>query len=100
MKLLQVLIFLCLFSKILANPNPNEDEFSESGEDSFSENDTDEDDGEFNSTDIQVGIPEHKFDVKEVKILSGKKKGEVLWQINYTILKGYENYKCESCGKS
>ena len=47
MKLLQVLIFLSLFSKTLANSNPNEDEFSESGEESCSE--IDEDDEDFNS---------------------------------------------------
>ena len=85
MKLLQVLIFLSLFSKTLAN-NPNEDEFSESGEESCSE--IDEDDEDFNSnnsnTDI-VGPPEHRFDVKETKYASGKKKGQSKIHVKLSI---------------
>ena len=86
MKLLQVLIFLSLFSKTLANSNPNEDEFSESGEESCSE--IDEDDEDFNSnnsnTDI-VGPPEHRFDVKETKYASGKKKGQSKIHVKLSI---------------
>ena len=74
MKFLQVLIFVCLFSKILADPNPNDDEFSDSSEESFSE--SDEDDEDFTSNEDTVGVPEHRFCVKETKYASGKKKGQ------------------------
>ena len=53
MKLLQVLIFLSLFLKVLGTQI--QDEFSESGEESCSE--TYEDDS---NSDI-VGAPEHRF---------------------------------------
>ena len=83
MKFLQVLIFVCLFSKILADPNPNDDEFSESSEESFSE--SDEDDEDFTSNEDTIGVPEHRFCVKETKYSSGKKKGQSKIQVNLII---------------
>ena len=68
---------MSLFVTVLAN----EDDISE---DDFSESDEDENE-EFSSDEENVGMPEHKFEVKETKFVSGKKKGQSKTQVKLLI---------------
>ena len=54
MKLLKVLIFLSLFLKVLADPDDNFSDFSESDDDDNNSN-------ENSNNEENPGIPEHKF---------------------------------------
>ena len=77
MELLKVLFLLSLFVNLLANPT--EDEFSDSDEETDNENDNS------NDEEDNTGIPEHKFEVKKITYMSGKKKGQEKTLVNLLI---------------